>query len=138
MVVTEGVVCWSSASEAKSSSVATPVCPKVFNDFYGDCWPSESNDKSPDSPSSSVSAPASGTSGSESVAWKICLDMLAGSGCCVKAKHKAYNLYTIQSRRAGESLLCQAVWRISPLIIVNGDSKATRTVLPLISKKESV
>ena len=69
------------------------------------------------------------------------LDMLAGSGCGVKAKHKAYNLYTARSRRAGELLLCRAVWRIHPLIIVTGESKATRTGLhdpPLISKKESV
>ena len=61
----------------------------------------------------------------------IDLGNLEMSGCCVKAKHKAYNLYTAQarSRRAGELLLCRAVWRISPLIIVIGESKATRTGL---------
>ena len=64
--------------------------------------------KLPGSSSSSVSALASGISGSERVAWKMRLDMLAGSDCGVKAKHKAYNLYTARSRRAGELLLCRA------------------------------
>ena len=38
--------------------------------------------------------PVPWTSGSERVAWKMRLDMLAGSefGVTVKAKHKAYNL----------------------------------------------
>ena len=66
----------------------------------------------------------------------------AGSGCGVKAKHKAYNLYTVRSRRAGELLLCRAVWRIRPLIIVNGESKATRTGLhgppPYLEKRKCV
>ena len=69
---TDGGFCWSSASEAESSPVASPVCPWAFDDFNGDCWPSESNDESPNLPgssSSSVSALASGTSGSERVAW---------------------------------------------------------------------
>ena len=107
----------------------------------------ESDDESPDLPGSSssdVSELESGTSGSERVAWKMRLDMLAGSGCCVKAKHKAYNLYTARSRRGaglGTLLLCRAVWRIHPLIIVTGESKANRTGLhgpPLISKKAPV
>ena len=89
-----------------------------------------------------VSAPASGTSGSKRVAWKMRLDMLAGSGCCVKAKHKDYNLYTARSRCAGELLLFRAVWRIRPLIIVNGESKATRTGLhgppPYLEKRKCV
>ena len=88
--------------------------PRSFNT---DCWPSESDYESlnlPGSSSSSVSALASGTSGSERVAWKLHLDMLAGSGCSVKAKHKASKLYAIQSLRAGELLLCRAVWRICP------------------------
>ena len=145
MAVTDGGFCWSSASEAESSSVASPVCPSAFDDFNGDGWPSESDDESPDLPgssSSSVSALASGASGSERVAWKMRLDMLAGSGCGVKAKHKAYNLYTVRSRRAGELLLCRAVWRIRPLIIVNGESKATRTGLhgppPYLEKRKCV
>ena len=69
---TDGVFCWSSASEAESSPVASPVCPWALDDFNGDRWPSESNDKSPDLPgssSSSVSALASGRSGSVRVAW---------------------------------------------------------------------
>ena len=69
------------------------------------------------------------------------LDMLVCSGCGIKAKHKAYNLYTVWSRRVEELLLCRAVWRIHPLIIVIGESRATRTGLhhlPLVSKKESV
>ena len=80
----------------------------------------------------------------ESSLEEMRLDMLAGSGCCVKAKHKAYNLYTAWSRRGrrpGELLLCWLVWRIHPFIIVIGESKATRTGLhcpPLVSKKESV
>ena len=69
-------------------------------------------------------------------------DMLAGSGCGVKAKHKAYYLYTVRSRRAGELLLCRAVWRINPLIIVIGKSSATRTGMhgppPYLEKKKSV
>ena len=145
MVVTDGGFCWSSASEAESSSVASPVCPSAFDDFNGDGWPSESDDESPDLPgssSSSVSALASGASGSERVAWKMRLDMLARSGCGVKAKHKAYNLYTVLSRRAGELLLCRAVWRIRPLIIVNGESKATQTGLhsppPYLEKRKCV
>ena len=44
MAVTDGCFCWSSASEAESSSVASPVCPSAFDDFNGDCWPSESPD----------------------------------------------------------------------------------------------
>ena len=50
---------------------------------------SESEDESLDLPGSSsysVFALASGTSGSERVVWKMRLDMLAGSGCCVNAK----------------------------------------------------
>ena len=122
-------------------------CPWAFDDFNGDCWPSESDDESQDWPgasSSSVSAPASGTSqaGSERIAWKMRLDMLAGSGCGVKAKHKAYYLYSARSRRAGELLLCRTVWRICPLIIVNGESKATRTGLhgppPYLEKRTCV
>ena len=88
LAVIDGGVCWSSASEAESSSVASPVWPSAFDDFNGDCWPSESDDESPDLPrysSSLVSTLASGTSGSERVAWKMRLDMLAGSGCGVKA-----------------------------------------------------
>ena len=114
----------------------------------GDCWPtwpSESEDTSPDLPgssSSSISVPASGTSGSERVAWKMLLDMLAGSGCSVKAKHKSYNLYIIRSRCAGELFLCRAVWRIHPLIIVTVESKATRTRLhyppPYLKKRRCV
>ena len=75
------------------------LCPSAFDEFNGDCWTSESDDESPDlvgSSSSSASAPASGTSGPEKVSWKMRLDMLVGSGCCVKAKHKAYNLYTLR------------------------------------------
>ena len=63
------------------------------------------NDESPDlagSLSSSASRPASETSGSERVSWTMCLDMLVGSGCCIKAKHKAYNLFTVWSLLAGE------------------------------------
>ena len=70
------------------------------------------------------------------------LDMLADSGCCVNAKHKVYNLYTALSRRAGVLLLCRAVWRIHPLIIVTGESKATRTGLhdppPYLEKRKCV
>ena len=55
-----------------------------------------------------------------------CFDMLVGSGCCVKAKHKAYNVYTVCSLRAGELLLFQAVLRIYPLIIVIRESRETR------------
>ena len=89
--------------------MASPCCPSAFDDFNGDCWPSESNEESQDLPgssSSSVSALPSGTSGSERVAWKMRLDMLAGSGCVVKAKHNVYYLYTVRSRRAGEFMLC--------------------------------
>ena len=107
--------------------------------------PSESDNEFPDLAgisSSWVSAPASGTSGSERIAWKMRLDMLAGSGCGVKAKHKAYYLYSARSRRAGELLLCRTVWRICPLIIVNGESKATRTGLhgppPYLEKRTCV
>ena len=135
LAVTDGGVCWSSALEAESSSVASPVGTLAFDNhgnFNGDCWQSESDDKLPDIPgssSSSVSALPSGTSGSERVAWKMHLDMLAGSGCGVKAKHNAYYLYTVRSLHNGELLLCQAVWRIHPLIIVMGESKVTRTGL---------
>ena len=57
------------------------------------------------------------------------LDMLDGGGCGVKAKYKTYNWYTVLSRRAGELLLCRVVWRIHPLMIVIGESKATGTGL---------
>ena len=53
------------------------------------------------------------------------LDMLAGSGCGAKAKHNADYLYNVQSQLAGKLLLYWAVWRIHPLIIVIGESKAT-------------
>ena len=46
-----------------------------------------------------------------------------------------------QGAQCGESLLCRAVWRIHPLIIVTGESKATRTGLhgpPPYLDKESV
>ena len=38
LAVTDGGVCWSSASEAETSSVASPVCRSAFDDFDGDCW----------------------------------------------------------------------------------------------------
>ena len=41
MAVTDGGFCWSSASEAESSSMASPVCPTAFDNFNGDGLPSE-------------------------------------------------------------------------------------------------
>ena len=65
--------------------------------------------------------------------WIWDSERVAGSCACnCRAKHNlnTYNLYTVLSRSAGESLLCWAVWRIHPLKIVIGESKVTRTGLP--------
>ena len=106
--------------------MAAPDCFLALNYFDGGCWPSESDDESLDlagSLSSSVSLPASGTSGSERVAWNPWMALeneLGHTGCCVKAKHKAHNRYFVWSLHAGELLLSLAGWRIHPfkLIIV--------------------
>ena len=106
LAVTNGGVCWSSASDADCSSVASPGCHSAFDDFNGDCWPSESDDEFLDfagSSSSSVSAPSSGTSESEMVASL----QVGDAGCSIKdkAKHKS-SIRTLSCHCVLENYCC--------------------------------
>ena len=124
---------WSSASEAVSSSVPLYGLSLAFDDFNGDCWPSGSDDESPDlsgSSSSSISALPSETSESERVARKMCLEMAVDA---VQRPNTTPTMCTLFGHCALESSCCVKFFgeysSIHPLIIVIGEPKATRTGL---------